>query len=342
MVTSIPIPALQLFLLSPSAPTIFALISRTITIETHHPNIIALTETWINKSSTPSELANELHLATLYLVTPAPKKNHISDKSLGGGTAFLILDSISIILHPPHNYKAFECSSVTLKLPSSTLTVLNIYCPPTSSKYAQPISVFLDEFQTFLSSAATTLHEFIITGDFNIHLDDPLDSFSQQLPDLLSSTNLIQHVSVSTHIHNHTLDLVITSSHTNLSPTISQSLITLSDHFTIFTHLNLTPTPPLPPSKFTIRRTKNINSIEFNNDHASSDLILHPPISLPELLDNYDSTLCSILDKNASLITKLSKNLANLTPWYTPALLALKSARHHLECKCISTHSVSD
>ena len=27
-------------------------------IETHHPNIIALTETWINKSSTPSKLAN--------------------------------------------------------------------------------------------------------------------------------------------------------------------------------------------------------------------------------------------------------------------------------------------
>ena len=112
--------------------------------------------------------------------------------------------------------------------------------------YSQPISVFLDEFQTFLSSAATTPHEFIITDDFNIHLDDPLDSFSQQFTDLLSSTNLTQHVSVSTYIHNHTLDLVITSSHTNLSPTISQSFITGSDHFSIFTHLNFTPTPPPP------------------------------------------------------------------------------------------------
>ena len=224
---------------------------------------------------------------------------------MGGGTAFLILDSISIILNPSHNYKAFQCSSVTLKLPSSTLTIFNIYCPPTSSKYAQPISVFLDEFQTFLSSAATT-NEFIITGDVNIHLDDPLNSSSQQLTDLLSSTNLTQHVSVSTHIHNHTLELIITSSHTNLSPTISQSFITVSDHFPISTHLNLTPTPP-PPSKFTFHRTKNINIIEFNNDLASSDLILHPPISLPELLDSSDFTLCSILDKHVPLITKLSK-----------------------------------
>ena len=259
---------------------------------------------------------------------------------MGGGTAFLILDSISIILNPSHNYKAFECSSVILKLPSSTLTVFNIYRPPSSSKYFQPISVFLDEFQTFLSSAATTPHEFIITDDFNIHLDDPLDSSSQQFTYLLSSTNLTQHVSVSTRIHNHTLDFVITSSHTNLSPT-SQSFITVSDHFPIFTHLNLTPIRPLLPSKFTFRHTKNINIFEFNNDLASSDLILHPPTSLLELLDSYDSTPRSILDKHAPLITKLSEP-RKPNPWCTPALLALKSARGHLERKYISTHSVLD
>ena len=196
--------------------------------------------------STPSELANATPSGYTLLSYHRTTKNPISDKTLGGGTAFLILDSISIILNPYHNYKAFECSSVTLKLPSSTLTVFNIYRPPSSFKYSQPISVFLDEFQTFLSSAATTPHEFIITGDFNIHLDDHLNSSTQQFTDLLSSTNLTQHVSVSTRIHNHTLDLVITSSHTNLSPTISQSFITVSDHFPIFTYHNFTPTPPHP------------------------------------------------------------------------------------------------
>ena len=243
------------------------------------------------------ELANSTPSGYTILSYPRTTKNHISDKPLSGGTAFLILDSSSIILNPSHNYKASECSSVTLKLPSSTLTVFNIFRPPSSSKYSQPISVFLDEFQTFLSSAATTPQEFIITGDFNIHLDDHLDSSSQQFTDLLSSTNLTQHVSVSTHIHtyirNHTLDLVITSSHTNLCPTISQSFITVSNHSPIFTHLSLTPTPPPLPSEFTFRRIKNINIIELN-DLASSDLILHPPTSLTELLDSYDSILCSI------------------------------------------------
>ena len=77
-------------------------------------------------------------------------------------------------------------------------------------------SISFHQFQPFLSSPATTLHEFIITGDFNIHLDDLLDSSSQQFTDLLLSTNLIQHVSVSIHKHNDTLDLVITSFCTNL------------------------------------------------------------------------------------------------------------------------------
>ena len=41
-----------------------------------------------------------------------------------------------------------------------------------------PFSVFLDDFSSFLSFAATTPHEFIITGDFNIHLDNPADTLT--------------------------------------------------------------------------------------------------------------------------------------------------------------------
>ena len=134
----------------------------------------------------PSELANATPFGYTLLSYPITTKiNHISDKPLNGGTAFVILYSISIILKPSHNYKSFECSSVTLKLFSSILAVFNIYRPSTSSKYSHPICVFLDEFQNFLSSAATTPHEFIITCDFNIHLDDSLDSSCKTFIDLL-------------------------------------------------------------------------------------------------------------------------------------------------------------
>ena len=73
------------------------------------------------------------------------------------------------------DFSSFESSSVTLQLSHSKLSVFNIYRPPSSSSHSKPFSVFLDDFSSFLSSATTTPHKFIITGDFNIHLDNPAD-----------------------------------------------------------------------------------------------------------------------------------------------------------------------
>ena len=59
--------------------------------------------------------------------------------------------------------------------------------------YLSPFSVFLGEFCSFLSLAATTPHEFIITGDFNLHLDNPSDHFTCQFLSVLHLTFLCMH-----------------------------------------------------------------------------------------------------------------------------------------------------
>jgi len=88
---------------------------------------------------------------------------------------------------------------------------------------------------SFLSSAATTPHEFIFTGDFNIHLHNPADILTTQFLSLLSSFNRSQHVHFPTHDKNHILDLVITSSDTLLAPAVSFTHWSPSDHFSVFT-----------------------------------------------------------------------------------------------------------
>jgi len=50
----------------------------------------------------------------------------------------------------------------------------------------------------------------IIVGDFNIHVDDATDMQAGKLIDLLSCRNLRQHVTSPTHVHGHSLDLLIT------------------------------------------------------------------------------------------------------------------------------------
>jgi len=123
-------------------------------------------------------------------------------------------------------------SSVTLKLFSSKLPVFNVYGPPpATTKIRKPVSFseFHSDLDTLLSLAATIPQEFLITGDFNLHLDNPDDSQFKQFLSALDATNLTQHVSFPTHQDLHTLDLVITasSSITRLSLHLIISLFSL-------------------------------------------------------------------------------------------------------------------
>jgi len=124
--------------------------------------------------------------------TPRNSSNKIS--SSGSGTAFLIREPFTQLPTSVPDFSSFESLSVTLQLSHSKLLVFNIYRPLPSSTYSKPFSVFLDDFSSFFSFAATTPHEFIITGDFNIHLDNPVDTLTSQFLSLLSSFNLSQHV----------------------------------------------------------------------------------------------------------------------------------------------------
>jgi len=72
------------------------------------------------------------------------------------------------------------------------------------------LSLFLSELNTFISLAATTPHEFLITADFNRHLDHPDDSCVKQFLAAFDNTNLTPKVSFPTHRDHHILDFVDT------------------------------------------------------------------------------------------------------------------------------------
>src|SRR5258706_385535 len=76
-------------------------------------------------------------------------------------------------------------------------------------------------------------------------------------------------------------------------------------------------------------------------DPLCSRLITRPPTDLTDLLDAYNSTLTSLLNKHAPLITK-SVRAVHSQPWFTSALSKLKSARRHLEKIWLRTHSAHD
>ena len=121
------------------------------------------------------------------------------------------------------------------------------------------MSQFFTYLDTLLSVAATTPHEFLITGDFNLHVDDLHNSNTKQFLITLTAANLSQHVHFPTHTHQHTLDLIITHSNSTLSPNVNCSAISPSDHYPLFTSITIQPPISPPPSVQSFCSIKSIN-----------------------------------------------------------------------------------
>ena len=147
-------------------------------ISSHNPDLLCLPETWIRHTTACTELAycTPPNYSLLSFPRPFNRPNNNSEAA-AGGTGFLIREPFTQLPSPENSFPSFESSSVTLKLPGSKISVFNVYRPPSTSHYSKPNSVFLDEFNSFLSLAATTPHEFIVAGDFNIHADNCTNHF---------------------------------------------------------------------------------------------------------------------------------------------------------------------
>lgn len=124
---------------------------------------------------------------------------------------------------------------------------ISIALPPRPTYSSKP-SIILCEFGSLLSPAATTPNEFVLNGDSNIHVDNPSDPLASDFLNLLSSVNLTQHVHFPTHVKNHTLDLLITSAASLLSPKLSHSVLNITDHYLIMADLDINPFPRPPPA----------------------------------------------------------------------------------------------
>jgi exonuclease III len=246
--------------------------------QTHNIHVFSLTETWISPNTTSAQLFDAIPHGFSFISTPRPVSASCSSSIVGGGTAFLLREPCKLLSCPTATFKSFELSSVTIKLPRSNLSLYNIYRPPQSnakSRSTSSFSQFLEEFQTLISILATSPNEFIITGDFNIHVDDPHDFNATQFLSLLDQANLIQHVSFPTHRQSHTLDLIITSASSTLCPTLTCLPVSPTDHFPIICSLNINPSSRGPVIKRLTRSIASINVPDFCSNflsnHSSSD-----------------------------------------------------------------------
>ena len=197
-----------------------------------------LTETWLFDYDTP----------TIASLSESPFSFfHHSRNSLGGGIGIIIRSNYSLLSSKQLPLKSCEASSYTIKARNESIVkYIVIYRPPSSN-----FDNFIDEFNTIIIPLIDLYT--IITGDFNIHVNNFNCNKSSNFINTLVNNNLKQFIDFPTHQHGNTLDLIITHISSTIIKSVDCSSL-FSDHFIINFLVNCSKTPPLRHS-ITYRKT---------------------------------------------------------------------------------------
>ena len=200
---------------------------------------------------------------------------------------------------------SFEFLAASLTTNSTCFTLLVIYRPP-SHKPNQ----FIDEFASLLEFLVHSPGLLLIVDDFNIHVDDKSCKLGQSFLSLIDSFDLQQHVSDSTHIGGHTLDLVLSRSSDNFLVDCSTSDF-ISDnaiHWCAKAHR-----PLRPVKKVEFRKLKSIDFSSFCSDLLKLPLLTSPAGDCESALLQYNNGLALALHVFSTHTLQLSKD-ASLFP----------------------------
>jgi len=178
---------------------------------------------------------------------------------------------------------------------------------------------FFDNFCNLLERLSTLSAPLMIAGDFNIHVDDATDTHASKLSDILSCHSLHQHVYSPTHVHRHTLDLLITRDDQSVAVLPVNPLL-LSDHAFVVADCSCRQ----------VRNWRGLDVDAFDADLQQSELFQAPPLDPETAFRCYDQTLRHLLNQHAPLITK-RVSLRQSVAWYDSECRAMNRTTRRLE-----------
>ena len=92
-------------------------------------------------------------------------------------------------MSPVYEATTFENLSASLFFNSVCVRLVAVYWPPGTKP-----GLFLTEFSAYLEQLVNRTGKLVILGDYNIHLDDSLNPFSQNFLSTINSFGIVQHV----------------------------------------------------------------------------------------------------------------------------------------------------
>ncbi|XP_072039764.1 uncharacterized protein [Amphiura filiformis] len=212
------------------------------------------------------------------------------------------------------------------------IRLIAVYRPYPSTSNGLKTSEFLDEFEVFLGDISLLPGKVLLTGDFNIHMDEPEKSEVKRFTCSILDAGLEQSVNVPTHKDGHTIDLLIAHPEDNLIVEWKVTDTLLSDHFFVGCTLQRKKPDPVKIMKFS-RDYHNMDTNTFIGDLNKHLLEAKPTdVSANDLVAHYETSLSSIVDKHCPLTTR-RYTIRPRMPWYNDTIHEARRDRRRLENK---------
>ena len=259
----------------------------------------------------------------------------------GGGVALICKKGVIMTIMDSSQSKSFthfEYMDCYAKINEVKVYITVIYRPPPSKANGFRNSVFLEEWALYLERFTEIQEEILITGDFNLHLDDSSDRDVRAFCGLLDAHGLSQHVKESTHYKGHIQDLLITRDAGTLLA--SSPVITLpglcgthgkfsKDHYAVSCQINLqSPEPRQKTVTFRSLQKIDVSSFVLDVGNLCSFETLNKSADKLVLWYNYE--LRNLIEKHSPLQQKVI-TLRPHAPWYTSELRQAKHEKRRLE-----------
>ena len=284
-------------------------------IQTGNFDVFGLTETHIKALDTPSFL-NELTPEDFSLV-------HTNrENKRGGGVGFFIKSALDFkTIHSPE-FSSFENHTVCLTLDGRRLFLGVIYRPPASS-----VVKFFEDFLSYVGFLSSLSPSFVICGDFNLHVDIMSPTVSE-FKSVMDSCCLSQYIDFPTHLHGHTLDLLMAPSEFSAISDVKGSGF-ISDHKIISCVVDF-PSLDTPIQKVvTFRQYHKLNIDKFRSDLLTISFVSSPSDDIDLLHEQYMSGLSGLLDIHAPV--KIKQLIKPAPSWITDEYRTAKCMRRQFE-----------
>ena len=248
----------------------------------------------------------------------------------GGGVAVILRSSFKYAVQKQKKYSSFETIEILISTKSDSVRLCVVYRPP-GGKHSKPLSTFLEEFENYMDHHSVSPGKLLIVGDFNIHMETTCNNIVRKFKQTFISRNLVQHISTSTHVKGHLLDLVLSRSDEELVSEVNVETGMFSDHFPIVIKCIVNKAFPKTET-MKCRNLKSIDKKTFMQDISSSKIFDPYEQDVSNLVKQYNSSLSDILNKHAPETTR-KVLVRNHSPWYNSDLRNARQTKRKAERK---------